>query len=96
VDGTVDDVTCRAGNSAYDNFLGASAEAVGARMLKDRDAARAADCLKAAKEDWQWAMGKLGKPGLELAAAALTASLDLFEATQETAYRDAAVRLRRS
>ena len=93
VDGTVDDVTCRAGNSAYDNFLGASAEAVGARMLKDRDAARAADCLKAAKADWQWAMDKVGKPGLELAAAALTASLDLFEATQETAYRDAAVRL---
>ncbi len=90
--GTVDDVTSRANNSPFDNFMGASAEAVAARVFKDFDPIKAAECLTAAKEDWRWAMDNAGTPGLELAGAALNTSLDLFEATREPGYHDAAVR----
>jgi hypothetical protein len=92
--GNVDDVTSKARNRPFENFLAASAEAIGARMLTDSDRARASDCMKAAKEDWQFAIHQVTEGrtlNLELAGAALNASIDLYEATKEGKYADAAV-----
>jgi len=88
--GTVDDVTVKAGKRPFENFLAASAEALAARMLKDRHPVRAAYALEAAREDWRYAVQQSGNPNLELAAAGLQSSIDLYEATRERDYADRA------
>jgi hypothetical protein len=88
--GTVDDVTFPARNSPFENFLAASAESLAARVLKESDPVRAAYALQAARDDWRFAMEKVANPALELAAAGLQGSLDLYEATQEQSYAEQA------
>jgi hypothetical protein len=88
--GTVDDVTVEARNRPFENFLAAATEALAARALDTVDPVRATYCLTAAREDWQFAHEKTERPNLELAAAALQSSLDLYEATNDSAYADAA------
>ncbi len=78
--GTVDDVTARAGNSPFENFIAASAEAIAARILRDLDKEASAAALAAAKEDWQFAMNAGRRDRLDTAAAGLNASLDLYDA----------------
>ncbi len=88
--GTVDDVTVKAANRPFENFLAASAEALAAQMLKERDPVRAAYALRVAQEDWRFAVERVENPNLELAAAGLQSSLDLYEATGDQSYADRA------
>lgn len=88
--GTVDDVTFEARDGPFENFLAASTEALAARSLQGEDPIRAAHCLTAAREDWQFARQRTDRANLELAAAGLQSSLDLYEATGEPAYADEA------
>jgi hypothetical protein len=90
--GTVDDVTSRARDRPFENFMAAATEAVAARILRPVDPVRAEACLKAAQADWRFAMAKTEKPGLEVAAAALNASLDLWAASGQESYAEHAVR----
>jgi hypothetical protein len=94
--GTVDDVTFKAGSQPFENFLAASAEALASRMLKQQDAARARYCLQAAEEDWRFAREQMKSPNLELAAAALQSSIDLYQATGKQSYADEAFALART
>lgn len=84
--GTVDDVTSRARSQSFENFLAVSTEALASRMLKGVDGARSADCLRAAEEDWRFAMEKSRRLSLQLAAAGLQSSVDLYEATRQQSY----------
>jgi hypothetical protein len=90
--GTPDDTFAQAGNSPFENYLAAAAEALAAQVLKDADAALAEKCLKAARDDWRFAVEKTPpQPHLELAAAASLASLETFRATGEKPCADKAV-----
>ncbi|MCU0914549.1 MAG: glycoside hydrolase family 9 protein [Planctomycetes bacterium] len=84
--GTVDDVTARAADAPFENFLAASAEALAAQVLKGPHPVRAAYALQAARDDWRFAVQKAQNPNLELAGAGLQSSLDLYEATGEQTY----------
>ena len=84
--GNVDDVLGEVRNSSFDNFIAAAAEAIAARTLKESDANLAAQSLKSAREDWQFASGRAGETRLELASAGALASIELFKATGETNY----------
>jgi len=90
--GTVDDVTLEARNRPFENFLAASAEALGGQMLKEIDPIRSAYFLQAAERDWRFALEKSQTPNLELAAAGLQSSIDLYEATKQQSYADQAFR----
>ncbi|MBE0536273.1 MAG: glycoside hydrolase family 9 protein [Phycisphaerae bacterium] len=103
IPGTVDDVTARAGNSPFENFMAASAEALAARMLRDIDREKAEASLAAAREDWQFAMNAGRRDRLDTVAAALNASLDLYDtlvatgdATAAQRYKEAAIEMARS
>ncbi len=100
--GTPDDAIVRAQVSPFEDYLAASAEALAARVLKDTDASLAARSLQAAREDWQAAIetaergGEIGNAGsrggnIDTVAAAVQASIDLFEATGEERYGTKAV-----
>jgi len=99
--GDADDVMFEARNTPFENFLAAAAEAIGAKVLKRRDPARAARSLKMARADWQFAVEGLkawsdrsGRGNFtETAGAGIKASLDLFKLTGEKKYADEAIRL---
>ncbi len=91
--GTMDDVVVQAQNEPFANFLAASAEAIAGRLLRDEDPIRASYALKAAKEDWRFAMEKSENPNLQLAATAVQASMDLYMATGDRLYADKAISL---
>ena len=91
--GNVDDVTYEARDNCFENYLAASTEALAARLLQPIDPIRAREALLAAIEDWEFARAKLADDQLELVAAGLNASLDLYETTQEAPYLDEAARL---
>lgn len=91
--GTVDDVTFEAESDPYSNYRTASAEALAARVLKQIDPVRSSFCLKAAEQDWQFAVEKTQSPDLQLASAAVSASVDLFRATGKQLYAEKAVEL---
>jgi hypothetical protein len=88
--GTADDVTFEASSQPFENFLAASAESLASQMLKPQDPIRARYCLQAAEDDWRFAREKAKSPNLELAAAALKSSIDLYEATGKQSYADEA------
>ncbi len=94
--GTVDDVTFPARNQPFENFLAAAAEALAARVLKDRDGDRAAYSLRRAREDWQFAVEGTGGVPIEVASAGVLASVDLYRATREERYTEKAVELART
>jgi hypothetical protein len=89
--GTVDDVTFEATAGAFENFLAASAESLASQILKQQDPILARYCLRAAEEDWRFAHDQIKSPNLELAAAALQSSIDLYEATGRQSYADEAI-----
>jgi hypothetical protein len=93
--GTADDTVAQAQNSPMENFLGAAAEAMAARVLKASDPAKAAECLAAARDDWKFAVEKAPSPPLELASYAALASVEMFKATGEKAYADKAAEFAR-
>ena len=105
IPGNVDDVTIKARNSPFENFLSAAAEAIGARVLKNEYPSRAERGLQMAKADWQFAvegMKKTYREGTdpddqgsltETAGAGILASVDLYRLTSENKYEDEAVRL---
>lgn len=93
IPGTVDDVEGEVHDSPFENFTGASTEAFAAAFFRDRDPALAARCLQSAREDWEYALKKLGTPNLEMAAAGAGASMELYHATQEKKYATKAMEL---
>ncbi|MBN2137079.1 MAG: glycoside hydrolase family 9 protein [Sedimentisphaerales bacterium] len=89
--GTVDDVTAEARNQPFENFLASSTEALAGRIFKDIDPNLASACLEAAKEDWRFARTESKSANLEPACAGAMAAIDLFKATADLSYGDAAV-----
>jgi hypothetical protein len=91
--GTVDDVTFEASNHPYANYRTASAEALAARVLRQIDPVFSSFCLRAAEQDWRFAVEKTSSPDLQLASAAVSASVDLFRATDRRLYAEKAFQL---
>jgi len=91
--GTDDDVTHKAGNDPFVNFLAASAEAAAGRALKKIDPILASYAVKAAEKDWLFAVEKTKSPHLELTGAGACACVDLFKATGKQVYADKAFEL---
>ena len=104
--GDADDKTVEAKNNPNANYIAAAAEAMAYRALKARDPALAARSLRAAREDWAYAIVGIEGPStwhtpafaasrMELAGIGITASVELMRATGEARYRDKAVELAR-
>ena len=87
--GTVDDVFSKANNSAHGNFVSATAEATAALLLKTDYADLASYALECAIADWGFA-SQSNRMSVELAGAALNASLALYDATADEHYKKAA------
>ncbi|MEP6835649.1 MAG: glycoside hydrolase family 9 protein, partial [Gemmatimonas sp.] len=102
--GDADDKSVEAKNNPNANYIAAAAEAIAYRVLKRRDPALAAKSLRIAREDWDYAIVGIEGPStwhtpafaasrMELAGIGITASLELWRATNEAKYRDKAVEL---
>lgn len=91
--GNVDDVTVKAGDSAFENFIAASAQAAVARALVKVHPNLAKRSLEAAVFDFDYARRKLAEDRLEPVAAAAQAAVELFKATRDPAYRSQAAAL---
>lgn len=105
--GDADDRTREAKNNPNANYIAAAAQAIAYRVLKESDAALAAQSLKLAEEDWSHAIVGIEGPTtwhtpafaatrLELAGIGITASLELYRATGNKKYADKAVELART
>jgi hypothetical protein len=106
-DGIMGDADDRFGPAVNDpewNFRVAAVEALAARVLKDSDPELANRSLATAKEDWAFAVAGLKtapplpeiygqKDDLERISFGAIASIDLFRATGDQMYADAAVEL---
>jgi hypothetical protein len=104
--GTADDRSREAKNNPNANYIAAAAEAIAYRVLKQRDPERAARSLRTAEDDWRYAIAGVegsstwhtpafAATRLELAGIGITASLELYRATQKQLYADKAVELAR-
>ena len=104
VAGTPDDRTVEAKNNPNANYISAAAEAIAARVLRTRDPVRAAQALRFAKEDWEYAIVGIEGPStwhtpafaaarMELAGIGVTASVELWRATGEARFREKAIEL---
>src|SRR5690554_1000202 len=94
--------TNKAENGAFENFLASAAEATGARLFKEYDDVFASWCLRAAKEDFDFAVdgyendiytkrwGPLPDP--QLCGAAVLAACELFTVTEDAKYIDYAAK----
>jgi hypothetical protein len=102
--GDADDRSVEAKNNPNANYIAAAAEAIAYRVLKKRDPALAAKALLTAREDWDYAIVGIEGPStwhtpafaasrMELAGIGITASLELWNATNEAKYRDKAIEL---
>jgi hypothetical protein len=105
--GIVGDADDRHGEAVNDpewNFRVAAVEALAARVLKDTDPELANRSLATAKQDWKFATEGLKtaaplpevygqKDELERTSFGVIASIDLYRATGERSYADAAVQL---
>ena len=91
--GTPDDTLGDARNQPFENYLAAAAEATAARVLKPGSPLTAEGCLKDAEADWRFANEAAGSAGVELAAAGMLASIELYRATGEARFIDRAVAL---
>ena len=102
VDGNYDDVYFMANGRPHFLFY-AAVEAIGARLLKDKDTAKAKRCLDMAREDYGYGMKRLqekdaarfGRNELAAAGQGILAACELYDATGEAAYLDDAVGLAR-
>ncbi len=63
--GTFDDVACRVFDHAYENFLFAGAEAAAAHEIRRYDPALAGCALRAAREDYAFAVKKFAETGVD-------------------------------
>ena len=104
--GDADDRTREAKNNPNANYIAAAAEAIAYRVLKDREPELAERSLRTAEEDWAYATVGVEGPStwhtpafaatrVELAGIGITASLELFRATNDRKYVDKAVELAR-
>lgn len=84
--GNVDDVVVDARDNPFENWVAATAEAAAARHLSRTHPDLAAKALAAAKADWKFASDRAREPGVELAAAGVQASLELFHVTKDEMY----------
>ena len=93
--GTADDtLATNVTNSATDNAVGCAASATAARVLKESDPQLAAKSLQLAREDWQFAIGRLGNnANVESISAVTLASVELYKTTFEEQYARKAVEL---
>ncbi len=73
------------------NFGSARAQAKAARLLMKKDPILANYALRCAKEDWNFASDNIESMSIGIAGLALNASLTLYEATKDDAYRSAAI-----
>jgi glycosyl hydrolase family 9/cellulase-like Ig domain-containing protein len=106
VPGDADDRTREAKNNPNANYIAAAAEAIAYRVLKDGEPALAERALRTAQEDWGYAVVGVDGPEtwhtpafaatrVELAGIGITASLELYRATNERKYADKAAELAR-
>lgn len=104
--GDGDDRTVEAKNNPNANYIAAAAGAIAYRVLKDRDPQRAQHSLRVARDDWAHAIVGVEGPStwhtpafaasrMELAGIGITASLELYRATRDAAYRGKAMELAR-
>jgi hypothetical protein len=93
--GNVDDVVVKAGDSPFENFIAAGAEAAAARAFARLDPGFSEQCRLAAEGDYRFAIGRTQNPGIEVAAAAAQASVELYRLTRSESYRTQAVALAR-
>ncbi len=104
--GTADDRTREARNNPNVNYIAAAAGAKAYNVLKESEPELAARALAIAEDDWSHAIVGVESPGtrdtpafaatpLELAGIGITASLELYRATNNTKYADKAVELAR-
>jgi hypothetical protein len=102
--GDADDRTREAKNNPNANYIAAAAEAIAARVLKQREPELAARSLRTAEEDWSdaivgvegpstWSTPAFAATRLELAGIGTTASLELYRATRKQMYADKAIEL---
>lgn len=91
--GNIDDCYGEVSDNAYHNLIGAATSALAARLLKNQEPELAEASLNIAREDFRFALEKLGPPRLELASQAVLAAVELYRATGERAYADKAVEL---
>jgi hypothetical protein len=105
--GDADDRTREARNNPNANYISAAAEAIAYRVLKNSEPELAARSLRAAEEDWSYAVVGVEGPStwhtpafaatrLELAGIGITASLELYRATGDQKYANKAVELART
>ena len=98
--GTFDDIIFKGRNSPFDNLVTSAAESIAARILKDIDPILSAYCLRAAREDWEFALDAITgntkseyskfSAELQLAGAFALASIELYRMTGEQKYVDKA------
>lgn len=104
--GDADDRSVEAKNNPNANYIAAAAEAIAARVLRDRDPSLAARSLRTAIDDWEYAIVGVEGPStwhtpafaasrMELAGIGITASIELWRTTHEARFRDKAVELAR-
>lgn len=74
--GDDDDVNATARNNPLDNFLAASAEAIGARVLRDADPRLSAQALKMAEADWQYGIAGMDAAGNKTSKELFSGSFD--------------------
>lgn len=67
--GDMDDIPARVHNHSFENFLMAGVQAYSAYALRERDSDLAFKCMKAAKEDFSYALNRFFEVGMELPIA---------------------------
>lgn len=75
--GNIDDCFGQVSNNSYENLIGCAASALAARLLKNQEPALAETSLRIARDDFRFALEKLGSPRLELASQAVLAAVEL-------------------
>ena len=96
--GDADDTEFRARNDPFSNFVAAAAQALAARLLRDREPQLSRYCRQSAVDDFQFALAALPEDGpaalaLQTAAAGAQTAMDLFYLTGEKKYSDKAIEL---
>jgi len=105
--GDADDRIAEARNNPTVNYIAAAAEAIAARLLKGCDPELAARSLRAAEDDWRWAIAGEETPEtrstlayaatpMELAAMGALASAELYQVTGDLLYAEKAFELARA
>ena len=83
--GDFDDITATARNSPMHNFLASAAEALAARVWKERDPRLAAYSLKMAEEDWRFAVAGMTDAAAETPQERFHVSFDSAGVVHERA-----------